>query len=510
MPFNNGPKLATQGLAFLLDAADAFSYPGSGTTWTDIIGGVTGSISGSVSYTSNFYGGFNFTGPTASVRFDGTNIANYGTSSFTVELAFRPDQINGIHYLVSKNSGSFPSWGVYLSGSGGQGRLFSEYRISSTISCSFSSSTVFTTGSNYQIDAVFYPALSASSFYIDGVTIGGGFGNGGGSLTSTGSLFFGNIAPSSSQTFSGSLFATKIYSSLFLSQPSINYNAIASRLGKPNITISVPVFQLLVVGAGGSSQGGPAGGGGAGGLIYNSNFTPSPGITVVTVGSSSAGQNGQNSSFGTEVAIGGGRGISANNGGSGGSGGGGGGYNIRTGGAGTAGQGFAGGNNINPGSPSNPAAYNGSAAGGGAGGAGSNSLGEYIGSPGGVGLYIDTFSTIGGSPAGWFAGGGGGGDIYSYRSATGSFRGGLGGGGTGSLGQVEFTGPTIEATAGIPNTGGGGGGTGAGRAGALGGTGIVAIRYNGAPIATGGEITQSAGYTYHVFRTTGSSTFVLF
>ena len=498
--FNNGPKLVTQGLNLLVDAADPTSYPGSGTTWRDVVGGQNGTISGSVTYNSAFYGGLVFSGPTASVIFPSTT-ANFGTGSFTVELAFRPAQINGIHYLVSKNSGSFPSWGIYLSGSGGQGKLFSEFRINASVSCSVSASTTFVTGSNYQVDVRILPGASASGFYVDGVSIGGGFGNGGGSLTSTGSLLIGNIAPSSSQAFSGSVFASKIYTVNSFTQPPQNYNATATRLGKPTISITNPVFELLVVGAGGSSQSGPAGGGGAGGLIYSSNFTPLPGTTTVTVGAPVAGANGQNSTFGTQVAVGGGAGIIAAPGGSGGSGGGGGGYDTRVGGSGTPGQGFNGGTGTS---------YNGSAAGGGAGGTGSNSLGSYAGAPGGPGRYIDSFTAIGGSPAGWFAGGGGGGDIYSSTATTSSFRGGIGGGGTGSLGQVNFTGPDIPATAGVTNTGGGAGGTGASKTGVLGGSGIVAIRYSGPQIALGGEITQSAGYTYHVFRATGSSTFTIF
>jgi hypothetical protein len=509
MAFNNGPKLVTQGLNLLVDAGDPTSYPGSGTTWRDVVGGQNGTITGSVSYSSAFYGGLVFSGPTASVIFP-TSSANFGTGSFTVELAFRPERIQGIHYLISKNSGSFPSWGVYLSGSGGSGKLFSEFRISSTVSCSVSSSTTFVTGSNYQVDVRMVPGASGSGFYVDGVSIGGGLGNGGGSLTSTGSLLIGNIASSSSQAFSGSLFTTKIYSINTLNQPVQNYNAIASRLSKaPLVNAAVPVFELLVVGAGGGSQGGPAGGGGGGGLVYSSSFIPTLGTSTVNVGSGSTGANGTNSVFGSVVAIGGGAGVIAANGASGGSGGGGGGYTLRTGGAGTLGQGFAGGNNINS-AGTDVGAYNGSAAGGGAGGTGSNSPTNYAGALGGPGRYIESFATIGGSPAGWFAGGGGGGDIYSYTNTTGSFRGGIGGGGTGSLGTgLDYSG-YAGATPGITNTGGGAGGSGASGPGASGGSGIVSIRYNGPPIAVGGEITQSAGYTYHVFRTTGTSSFIIF
>jgi hypothetical protein len=70
----------------------------------------------------------------------------------------------------------------------------------------------------------------------------------------------------------------------------------------------------------------------------------------------------------------------------------------------------------------------------------------------------------------------------------------------------------VKATT-ASNTGGGGGGGGSsigGGNGTAGGSGIVAIRYSGAPIALGGEITQSEGYTYHVYRTVGTSSFTIF
>jgi hypothetical protein len=452
------------------------------------VGGQNGIITGSVSYTSSFYGGLVFSGPTASVIFP-TSSANFGTGSFTVELAFRPARIEGIHYLVSKNSGSFPNWGIYLSGSGGSGKLFSEFRISSTVSCSVSSSSTFVTGSNYQVDVRILPGASASGFYVDGVSIGGGLGNGGGSLTSTGSLLIGNIAPSSSQAFSGSIFSNKIYSVNTISQPLINYAATATRLGKSTAGITIPTFELLVVAGGGGGASFSGGGGGAGGLQYFSNITPTIGTSAVIVGDgglgltqgfSGTGTSGQNSSFAGIVSLGGGGGgSSALTGGSGGGGGGNGG--PFPGAAGTPGQGNSGSVSI-------------VGAGGGGGGAGSSGFLPVGGTAGtgGSGSFIASFAAIGGSPAGWFAGGGAG----IAGQSGGSGIGGIGGGGNAS-------------NSGSVNTGGGGGAVYQANA-VRGGSGIVAIRYNGLPIAVGGEITQSAGYTYHVFRTVGTSSFTLF
>jgi hypothetical protein len=488
--FSNGPSIVTTGLDLLVDAADQQSYPGSGTVWRDLRSGTTGSLTGSVSYTSEFYGGLTFSDSSSAVIFPGTT-ANYGTGSFTVEMAFKPTFINGRHYLMSKNSGSFPNWAIYLSGSSGQGKLWSEFRINASVSCSVSSSTTFVTGSVYQVDIRILTGASASGIYVNGQSEGGVFGNGGGSLTSTASLFVGNFSQNNTQNFSGSIYTVKSYTVQSLQQPPLNYNVTATRLGKAPAPYVAPVFELLVVAGGGGGAAGIGGGGGAGGLQYFSNFTPTSGTSQVIVGGGGAQggppQKGRNSSFESYVSFGGGGGAGGNNnayptirdGGSGG----GGGYGGVTPGTGIVGQGNDGGTAAG--------GFN-SAGGGGAGSVGTSGAG-------GSGSFIPSFVDIGGSPTGWFAGGGGGGYLPSNTN-----NGGIGGGGGGG-------GNTLPGRTGSANTGGGGGGgSSGGAAGGAGGSGIVAIRYSGTPIALGGEITQSEGFTYHVFRTVGTSSFTIF
>jgi hypothetical protein len=267
MGFNNGPKLVTEGLDLLIDAADPQSYPGTGTVWTDLRSGTTGSLTGSVSYTSEFYGGLTFSDSSSAVIFPGST-ANYGTGSFTVEMAFKPSYIEGKHYLMSKNSGSFPNWSIYLSGSNNEGKLWSEFNIDASVSCSYSSSTVFQTGSVYQVDVVLAPGLSGSGITVDGLTEGGVLGNGGGSLTNTSSLFVGNFSQDNTQNFSGSIYTIKTYSRTGFTLPATNFNATATRLSKQPIPQEgLKVFELLVVaGGGGGGITGRGGGGGAGGL----------------------------------------------------------------------------------------------------------------------------------------------------------------------------------------------------------------------------------------------------
>ena len=486
MAFGNGPRLVTTGLDLLVDAADKQSYPGSGTTWTDLKSRVTGSLTGSVSFTTEFYGGLTFSDSSSAVIFP-SNVINYGTGSFTVEMAFKPTFINGRHYLMSENSGSFPNWAIYLSGSAGAGKLWSEFRISSTVSCSVSSSTTFVTGSVYQVDVRIAPAFSASSIYLNGISENTAFGNNGGTLANTASLFVGNFSQNNTQNFSGSIYTIKAYGQSNTLQPVVNFNATSTRFSKQPVPDTArKQFDYLVVAGGGGGSYTIGGGGGAGGLLtgtaYITDYT-----NQIIVGNGGAinptttvnAFNGGNSILGSITALGGG-GAAGNSPLTGSNGGSGGGSNLPNGyGSGIPGSGSLGQGN------------NGSGLGGG-GGAGTAA----ISLNGGSGSYIASFAAIGGSPAGWFAGGGGG------AAYAGTSIGGIGGGGSGSISGTP-------SQPGTTNTGGGGG---AGFSGGQqpGGSGIVAIRYSGGPIALGGEITQSAGYTYHVFRTAGTSSFTIF
>jgi hypothetical protein len=216
---------------------------------------------------------------------------------------------------------------------------------------------------------------------------------------------------------------------------------------------------LLVAGGGGSVEF-ASGGGGAGGLLYNTSYNATGNITVI-VGKGGGGIefpctvegcNGQNSSFGTMMATGGGfGGTYQTHSSSGGSGGGGGRSNSPNteGSAGIAGQGNAGGNG---------ASDNCGGGGGGAGSGGSSSNCDGTnGGTGGIGINY----TINGSTV-CYAGGGGGG------TRGGNVGIGICGGGNGGQGGAP-------GTNGVDGLGGGAGGSGS--PGKRGGDGIVIVRY---------------------------------
>ena len=111
---------------------------------------------------------------------------------------------------------------------------------------------------------------------------------------------------------------------------------------------------------------------------------------------------------------------------------------------------------------------------------------------------------------GYSAAGGGAGNYYDGLAPSYIYPGGLGGGlaGNGGHGSPQYpTGSNGES--GFNYGGGGGGGGNYNGFGGAGGQGVVAITYSGTPIATGGTITQSGGFTTHTFSNPGSDTFTV-
>lgn len=261
------------------------------------------------------------------------------------------------------------------------------------------------------------------------------------------------------------------------------------------------IGEVLIVGGGGGggtystesiSDPRSAGGGGGGDVRHLTNFSFGQQSWVVTIGQGGApNQNGGASSFGTNIATGGGAGsaypeiVDAQNGASGG------------GGSGRGNVGYAGSGTGFSGGAGEYIAGTGSAGGGGGGKNADGTKGNLIkGGNGGDGI---PYSITGPEPK-YYGGGGGGSAVtinQTYVAGGVGGDGGKGGGGYGA-GSVVYNAPGYQKTNmtrgenGTPGTGGGGGG-GASVAspglanysgnpvinpGSRGGSGIVIIRYS--------------------------------
>ena len=113
MATNYNPSVVTDGLVFALDAANPKSYPGSGTTWYDIIGNRNGSFEGAT-YSSNDLGSVVLDGSNDYVQipYDSYWDSNvFGTATnFTLESWCKPAEFVNWDTIVMKWNPSLGGW----------------------------------------------------------------------------------------------------------------------------------------------------------------------------------------------------------------------------------------------------------------------------------------------------------------------------------------------------------------------------------------------------------------
>ncbi len=90
MAIQRGPKIATSGLIFAVDAADTNSYPRAGTTWSDLRGrGYNGTLTNGPTFNSSNGGSIVFDGINDYVDF-GTSAINQDLSNFSICFWIKP------------------------------------------------------------------------------------------------------------------------------------------------------------------------------------------------------------------------------------------------------------------------------------------------------------------------------------------------------------------------------------------------------------------------------------
>jgi hypothetical protein len=227
------PRTITDGLVLCLDAANSKSYPGSGTTWTDLSGlGNTGTLVNGVGYSGDNLGSLSFDGSNDRVELSSNAVGN--ENQFTIDIWYkRGSQTDRYLYSESRNSSPNPFWGItsHTGSSSAQLRIYAR-NDSGTPEMNFQPS-----GSEYAIydNQIHHLVVVYQSntlyFYLDGssignttwnkgsysnadlVTIGGFNGN-----ANTGGHMLGNIY--SVKTFGKALTPQEIQQ---------NYNATKSR-----------------------------------------------------------------------------------------------------------------------------------------------------------------------------------------------------------------------------------------------------------------------------------------
>lgn len=109
MGLSHSPRIVTNGLVLCLDAANPKSYPGSGTTWTDMSGlGNHGTLVNGPTYNANNAGSIVFDGADDKVTFPNNTIST--TSGITVDVWFKTSSGTKYQDIFDLND----SYGVWI------------------------------------------------------------------------------------------------------------------------------------------------------------------------------------------------------------------------------------------------------------------------------------------------------------------------------------------------------------------------------------------------------------
>ena len=228
--FANNAPIVTDGLVFYVDAGNSSSYPGSGGTWSDLVGGNDGSFNNmdDINNPSNNYDSANG----GSIDFDGAD--DYVQFSETLTLT----EATFIAWI--KRDGQPDNWaGILFSRGGGGGTTGLGYR-SGSIQIGYhwnDSSSTYNWGSGLTPPdgewcmAVISVSSTAATAYLckeSGITSATNTANH--SSTTLGGLVIGRDPYGGSRSMSGNCAIGKIYNRpLSASEITQNYNALKNR-----------------------------------------------------------------------------------------------------------------------------------------------------------------------------------------------------------------------------------------------------------------------------------------
>lgn len=208
------------GLVLCLDAGNVKSYPGSGTTWTDLSGlGNTGTLTNGPTYSSSNGGSIVFDGTDDVVAFASSSIIS-GTQNFTVEAIVKSNNTNSPDYI-------FGNYGVGNSGGLEVYFYLQKFYLYFNGGYTISNSTVL---SNTWYIATFTRSGNTTSIYINGVLDTTGTNST--SITTNLSYRIGNGPDYNSEIYAGNIAKVSVYNrALTSSEISQNFNALRGRYG---------------------------------------------------------------------------------------------------------------------------------------------------------------------------------------------------------------------------------------------------------------------------------------
>jgi hypothetical protein len=231
MGLAHSPSIVIDGLRFCLDAANTKSYPGSGTTWTDISGkNHDGTLTNGPTFSSDNGGCIVFDGSNDHIGSIGTATdlgINDTSSSFSFSVWFKTGGTSE-YYMFDNFDGSTQDIScrldagkleLYLRGSGG---IINAVRYGSYTLNAWNNAV-------YNFDSSTSPDTFTA--YVNGINTGTSTSNFSGNFES-GSSFRIGMRPAGGGQFPGRIACAMLYNkSLTEAEVKQNYNALKGRFG---------------------------------------------------------------------------------------------------------------------------------------------------------------------------------------------------------------------------------------------------------------------------------------
>ena len=232
MALAHSPRIVRDSLAFYLDAANTKSYPGSGTTWTDISGkNHDGTLTNGPTFSSDNGGCIVFDGSNDHIGMLGTATdlgINDTSSSFSFSVWFKTGTTSE-KYMFDNFDGSTQDISCRLDGGelelylrGSSGGIVNAVRYGSYTLNAWNNAV-------YNFDSSTSPDIFTA--YVNGINTGTSTSHFSGNFES-GSNFRIGMRPAGGGQFSGRIACAMLYNkSLTEAEVKQNYNALKGRFG---------------------------------------------------------------------------------------------------------------------------------------------------------------------------------------------------------------------------------------------------------------------------------------
>ena len=225
MATNYNPRIVTDGLVLALDAGNTKSYPGSGTTWTDLSGsGNTGTLTNGPTYSSSNGGSIVFDGVDDYVTSFPSQLS--GTGSNTINVWFRTTSTS--RFGLCGIRGGAPTGWVFTINRTTAGNLTYFHTGGSILEVAAG----ITTNTWYCATSTYNVSSATATLYLNGNQIGSPLS----SFTAISSSTFNGVVGAEDYIFSnklvGNIAQVQIYNrALTAAEIQQNFNALRGRFG---------------------------------------------------------------------------------------------------------------------------------------------------------------------------------------------------------------------------------------------------------------------------------------